>query len=331
MAGDWIPRCKGLSRKPEVLTIARLTGLSRRVVADTMMEFWEWADSETADGSIPKLTPTDLAIVIPETNETFWLAVVQAGWLRVDASGLAIPNFERWLGKNAKRRLMETRRKAESRLSASDADKKRTTVQDSTEQRGMNSPLTPSCPEPDKPASGPEPSTREVDSAGPAAAAAEEPHDPGTAPVDCNNGAVQGGLFPDAAASLAADDPVLLVFPAVGEGPKEWVLLQSKVQEYAQAFPAVDVLAECRRALQWLNDNPRNRKTARGMTRYLGNWLSRSQDRAQRIPVTTGVVLPVPTESAEERKQRVARERAAMEEEMRSATLPKHRRPPEGP
>jgi hypothetical protein len=40
MAGDWIPRCKGLNRKPEVLMIARLTGRDRRIVTDILMEFW---------------------------------------------------------------------------------------------------------------------------------------------------------------------------------------------------------------------------------------------------------------------------------------------------
>jgi len=41
------------------------------------------------------------------------------------------------------------------------------------------------------------------------------------------------------------------------------------------------VLAQCRKALQWLRDNADRQKTARGMTRFLNSWLSRAaKDRA---------------------------------------------------
>ncbi len=262
MAGDWIPRCKGLNRKPEVLAVSRLTGLTRHTVADLLMEFWEWADSETQDGILRGLTLNELLQAIHGTDERFWLAVVQSGWLQIIDGGLAIPNFERWLGRNAKRRLLDAKRKQLERMSASKADKSVTTGQDRTEG-GMNSPLPPSCPEPDVPAHGPKASTREVDSA-PAAVAVSEPRAPDAAPADCNGGAARGGLFEDASASPADADPVLLVFPTVGTGAREWALRESKWREYSEAFPALDVLAECREALQWLRDNPRNAKTARG-------------------------------------------------------------------
>jgi len=77
--------------------------------------------------------------------------------------------------------------------------------------------------------------------------------------------------------------PIVLTYPCVGTGPAEWPLRESKVAEYAEAFPAVDVRAECRKALQWVRDNPKNRKTADGMARFLNNWLKREQNAAQQL------------------------------------------------
>ena len=59
-------------------------------------------------------------------------------------------------------------------------------------------------------------------------------------------------------------------------------ILESDVVKWAEAYPAVDVRTEIRQAAAWCDANPRNRKTANGMGRFLVNWLSRSQDRAAR-------------------------------------------------
>ena len=138
---EWIPRCKGLNRKPEVLAIALATGRTRHDVADLLCEFWEWADSETEDGRLPGLTIETLSIVVPDTDDQFWTAVVQVGWLQVEAPTLIIPNFERWLGRCAKKRLKDVLRQQTHRarkptpdLSRNERDKSVTTVQDITEQ-----------------------------------------------------------------------------------------------------------------------------------------------------------------------------------------------------
>lgn len=68
----------------------------------------------------------------------------------------------------------------------------------------------------------------------------------------------------------------LLDFPTVGG--EEWALTQEKLAEWERTYPMMDVQAECRKARQWLSDNPARRKTARGMDRFLGSWLSRAQD-----------------------------------------------------
>lgn len=76
----------------------------------------------------------------------------------------------------------------------------------------------------------------------------------------------------------AGSEPPLLTFPTVGK-TKDWHLDQAKLTELGAAFPLVDVLAECRKALAWMQASPARRKTARGMGRFLFGWLSRCVDR----------------------------------------------------
>ncbi len=78
--------------------------------------------------------------------------------------------------------------------------------------------------------------------------------------------------------------PVLYLVPCSGTGAKTWPLTQAKLDEWTQAFPAVDVKAELRKAIQWLKDNPANAKTFRGMPAYFGRWLSKAQDRTPTTP-----------------------------------------------
>lgn len=73
-------------------------------------------------------------------------------------------------------------------------------------------------------------------------------------------------------------DPALLTFETIGP-VKEWSLTQREVDRLAAAFPGVDVLAEARRALAWIEADDGRRKTARGMKRFLTGWVSRSVDR----------------------------------------------------
>ena len=59
---------------------------------------------------------------------------------------------------------------------------------------------------------------------------------------------------------------------------RTWSLSPEKLSEWEAAYPALDVLAEIKRACQWLRDNPAKRKTAGGMPRFLGSWLARTQN-----------------------------------------------------
>lgn len=70
----------------------------------------------------------------------------------------------------------------------------------------------------------------------------------------------------------------ILNFPTVGNNGKPWPLLQSKINEYAETYPHLDIVYHCRKALQWCVDNPSKRKTIRGMPAFLNRWLERAQN-----------------------------------------------------
>lgn len=66
----------------------------------------------------------------------------------------------------------------------------------------------------------------------------------------------------------------------------EYAVSASEVAEFRKAYPRVDVEAELRKARVWCMSNPANRKTRRGVTRFMNNWLSRAErDRANAVPV----------------------------------------------
>jgi len=51
------------------------------------------------------------------------------------------------------------------------------------------------------------------------------------------------------------------------------------VQSLESLYRAVDVRQQLRNMRGWLDSNPINRKTSRGIRRFITNWLSRDQDR----------------------------------------------------
>ena len=52
-----------------------------------------------------------------------------------------------------------------------------------------------------------------------------------------------------------------------------WTILAETICDYQDTFRRVAVVAELRKAQQWLVANPQRRKTPKGMPRFLTNWL----------------------------------------------------------
>lgn len=63
----------------------------------------------------------------------------------------------------------------------------------------------------------------------------------------------------------------------------EYPVTQAMADEWALAYPAVDVLQKLREMRAWCLANKANRKTLRGVDAFIVRWLSKEQDRAPRV------------------------------------------------
>lgn len=116
---------------------------------------------------------------------------------------------------------------------------------------------------------------------------------PSYSPSDTDSPSGSGGEDSSEPAPPASKPPpageAVLTFPTVGT-VKSWPLLRPQVDEWTKAYPGVDVLAECRKALAWVKANPAKTKTARGMPAFLVRWLGNATDSgkgAARSPAKT--------------------------------------------
>lgn len=82
----------------------------------------------------------------------------------------------------------------------------------------------------------------------------------------------------------AVPEPPAMEFPVKGSGQKTWDLHRSQLDSWDLDFPAVDVLAECRKARAWCDANPLRQKTPGGMRAFLVRWLSKAQDSSNSTP-----------------------------------------------
>ncbi len=71
-------------------------------------------------------------------------------------------------------------------------------------------------------------------------------------------------------------EPIITLPLNTGE---EYPVFQCDIDEFAELYPAVDVLQAMRGMRGWLNTNPARRKTKRGIRRFMNSWLSKEQDR----------------------------------------------------
>lgn len=74
--------------------------------------------------------------------------------------------------------------------------------------------------------------------------------------------------------------PAFLSLPLLGG--KRHIVTEADIAAYQQGYPAVDVRAELRKVLPWLDANPDKRsKTLQGSKQRIVRWLGRAQDRVQ--------------------------------------------------
>ena len=61
----------------------------------------------------------------------------------------------------------------------------------------------------------------------------------------------------------------------------EYGVTEEQCREWSELYPAVDVFQQLRQMRGWLLSNKERRKTKRGISRFITNWLAREQDRGR--------------------------------------------------
>lgn len=61
----------------------------------------------------------------------------------------------------------------------------------------------------------------------------------------------------------------------------EYGITQAQIDRWMELYPRVDIWQGLRNMLAWLEANPTNRKTRRGITRFINGWLAKDQDRGR--------------------------------------------------
>ena len=95
---------------------------------------------------------------------------------------------------------------------------------------------------------------------------------------DTNTSSLRSDVCPEPENSApATQSPSVIDLPAT-QG-QTVTITEADIAEWRDAFPAVDVPQQLRAMRQWLLANERNRKTVRGMRKFVVSWLARDQDR----------------------------------------------------
>ncbi|MCD8208278.1 MAG: phage replisome organizer N-terminal domain-containing protein [Bacteroidales bacterium] len=74
-------------------------------------------------------------------------------------------------------------------------------------------------------------------------------------------------------------EPVITILLNTGE---EYPFFQKDIDEFAELYPALDIMQTMRNIKGWCINNPKNRKTKKGVRRFVNAWMARDQDKAKK-------------------------------------------------
>ena len=113
MAGDWIAMRVGLEDENEIVALSSRFGHNKFWTIGALYALWSIADQHSTDGRLSGWTIQWLDERLGQPG--FSAALIDLNWLTQTDHGLELPNFFRWFGPTAKRRLQATKRKQMSR------------------------------------------------------------------------------------------------------------------------------------------------------------------------------------------------------------------------
>ena len=110
---DWLKVEKSTPRKPEVLRLAMELNIHPDHAFGICFRFWSWCDDNLKDGNAIGVTDVMLNALLE--RDGIATALINVGWLRVRNGSLEVPNYDRHLSENAKKRGLSQQRTAKSR------------------------------------------------------------------------------------------------------------------------------------------------------------------------------------------------------------------------
>ena len=243
MAGDWIKVQHVTPDKPEVWQIADRLDIDPDAVVGKLIRVWIWADQQTTGGTCNASSVTKALLDRVAGVTQFCAAMIEAGWLEETETGIEFRNFDRHNGTSAKKRAQGSNRAAAARNRNANVTHEALQKRDQRREEKRRDNIrdaSASCVEPAKQAATP---------------ARRRP-----SWLICEDMA-------EAYCTFRTNGTV-----------NEWLLPHSKLDEWREVFPGVDIEQEVNRARQWLIDNPRRRKTCGGMLKFLNTWLTKAQN-----------------------------------------------------
>lgn len=134
MAGDWIKMRSDLFTHPKVVRMASALKADKLRTVGGLMSVWCLFDEHSIDGELEGYTFDEVDDHLRWSG--FSAAMCAIGWLSETEKGLSLPEFDTHNGQSAKRRAQDADRKREVRkVSASDADEKRTREEKRREEK----------------------------------------------------------------------------------------------------------------------------------------------------------------------------------------------------
>lgn len=115
MAGDWIKVEHATVKKPEVLRIARILGVTPHDSFGKCMAFWIWVDQNCEYGEVDGVVSTDVDAIVDCPGFAKALEIVC--WVKFDDvhEVMQITNFEDHNGQTAKTRGLRNKRQSRYR------------------------------------------------------------------------------------------------------------------------------------------------------------------------------------------------------------------------
>jgi hypothetical protein len=105
----------------------------------------------------------------------------------------------------------------------------------------------------------------------------------------------------------ASGPPALLSFPVKANHGNPWHFTAEHCKRLQDAFSGIDIMAEARKSLSWLEAHSDRQKTPKGMPKFLHGWMTRANDsgRAAKVDDTPDIFAASRQEVSVEEARRI--------------------------